>query len=398
VRKTIVFSLVVFVVLVSILLTGCQPAKAPSGAGTIKIGHIRPLTGHMAIAGQRMVKGAQLAFEEANYQVAGKKIELIVEDDAAEAEKAIDKARKLVEQDKVALILGPTVGGPQMAVSAYLNKAGIPCIHTNPSPVGVIMEKHQWTIQAGSAEPQEPSCMARYAYEQKGIKKVTVITSDFAPGHGFLNAFMATFKKLGGQVIQEQYPPMANPDYAPYLSAIKDADACVAWMDGTDAIKFLTQYEEFGMWKRMPIIPAFHGSFFAPFLIGALPPKAAAPIFGQLAPTPYSTLLDNATNKKFVANFIKRFQNTPEETESGPYTGALLVLAALKATNGDTTPAKLKQAILDLQIEGPEGPIRFDKEKMSAIRNMYISTIEKVGNDIVWKPIYTYKDVPPLGF
>ncbi len=397
-RKTIVFSLVVFVVLASILLTGCQPAPAPSGAGTIKIGHIRPLTGYMAIAGEKMIKGAQLAFELANYEVVGRKIEVIVEDDAAKPEMSIDKARKLVEQDKVALILGPTVGGTQMAVSAYLNKVGVPCIHTNPSPVGVIMEKHQWTIQAGGAEPQLPSTQAKHAYEKLGIRKVTVITSDFAPGHGFLNAFMDTFKRLGGQVIQEQYPPQANADYAPYLSAMKDADACVAWMDGTDAIKFLSQYEEFGMWKRMPIIAAFHGSFFAPFIVGALPAKAQEAVLGKLAPTPYSALLDNAANKKFLDAFRKRFNYTPDDSETGPYQGALIAMAALKATNGDTTPAKLREAILNVQIEGPEGPFHFDKEKMSSIKTIYICKVDKLGKEFALAPVATYSNVPPLGF
>ncbi len=292
-KAKILFIPVLIIIIASMVMVGCQPTPAtppaggppttaPPTAGVIKIGHIRPLTGHMAISGTQMIKGAQVAFDDVGNMVAGKKIEVIVEDDAAKPEMAVDKARKLIEQDKVALIIGPTVGGSQMAVSSYLEKVGIPCMHTNPSPAAVIMQKFQWTIQEGGAEPQEASAMARYSYEQAGVKKITVITADWAPGHGFLDAFMATFKKLGGTVIQEQYPPVASPDYAPYLAAMKDADACVAWFDGTDAVKFLTQYQDFGLWKRMPIIPAFHGSFFSPFLIEQLPPAAAAPIYGQI--------------------------------------------------------------------------------------------------------------------
>jgi len=235
-----------------------------------------------------MVKAAQLAFEEAGYLVAGKKIEIIVEDDASKAEVAIDKARKLVEQDKVALIIGPTSGGNQMAVSSYMAKVGVINIHTNPSPVGVFMQKHPWTIQAGGAEPQLPTSMGRYAYEQLGYKKVTIITADWAPGHGFLDAFMKTFKKLGGEVVQEQYPAYGSADFGSYLAAMKDADACVSWFEGAMATNFLSQYEEFGLGKKMPLIGAFHGTFIAPTAVKNLPAKAAESMIGEwlLLPIP----------------------------------------------------------------------------------------------------------------
>jgi branched-chain amino acid transport system substrate-binding protein len=398
-KAKILFISVLIVIVASMVMIGCQaPPPTPPTGGVIKIGHIRPITGHMAISGTRMIKGFQEAIDDAGSMVAGKKIEVIVEDDAAKPEMAVDKARKLIEQDKVAIIIGPTVGGSQMAVSAYMNKVGIPLMHTNPSPAGVIFEKHQWTIQAAGAEPQEPSVMAKYAFEQAGVKKITCITADWAPGHGFMDAFMGTFKKLGGQVIQEQYPPVASPDFAPYLAAMKDADACVCWFDGTDAVKFLSQYQEFGLWKRMPIIPTFHGSFFAPFLISQLPPAASAPIFGRFGPTPYLAGIDNAANKKFLELVKTKLNTVPDENESGPYSGALMLLAALKATNGDTTPAKLKQAIIDLQIEVPDGPVKFDKEKSSAIRNIYIGKFETVGGQIVQTPLFTYKEVPAMGY
>ena len=63
------------------------------------------------------------------------------------------------------------------------------------------------------------------------------------------------------------------------------------------------------------------------------------------------------------------------------------------------TPSKLRQAILDLNIEGAfQGPIRFDKEKMSSIKNVYICKVDKIGDEYVLNPVYTYKDVLPLGF
>jgi branched-chain amino acid transport system substrate-binding protein len=409
--RLIVLSLI-FTIIVSLIAAGCQspapsptpkpspsptPAPAPS-LPSIKIGHLRPLTGHQAQTGERMVRGFAFALEQAGYQVAGRKIEVLVEDDGSKPETAVDKARKLVENDKVSMIVGPTAGGSQMAVSAYLDKVGIPMLTTNPSPPGIIMEKHKWTVLTAGPYTLIASSMGRYAYEQLGMKKVNIMTADWAGGHGFLDAYMNTWKKLGGEVIQEQYPPLSTGDYGPYLANLKDADALVAWFDGADAIKFLSQYNDFGMWKRLPIVAAFHGSFFAPYVLAQLPSAASQAIVGRYTPTPYSSLLDIPANKEFVVNFKNKYNFTPEDTESGPYQGALIAMAALKATNGDTTPEKLREAILNVQIEGPEGPIRIDKDKKSVIKNIYICKVDKSGNEYIWVPVYTYKDVPPLGF
>jgi len=369
-----------------------------ASAKTIKIGHIRPLTGHMALAGKRMVRAAEFAFQEAGFQVAGHKIEIIVGDSGSNPAMAVDVAKKMVARDKVDLLLGPTVGGTQMAVSAYANKVGIPHVLTNPAPFGIVAKKHKWTVQSGGQEAQISSCMGRYAYENLGYKTATIITADWAPGHGFLNSFMGGFKKAGGKVIQEQYPPVRCNDYASYLAAFKDADMVSAWFDGTDAIRFLSQFHEFGIRKRMPLVAAFHGSFFAPFILYRLPPDVSAPIIGEYTPTPYTPLLETDVNKAFVKAFRDKYGETPEDTDTGPYQGSQVILAALKATGGDTTPDKLRDALLNVKIVGPEGEQQFDPRTMAAIKDIYIVTVEKTGKEFFWKEVHKYAKVPALGF
>jgi len=209
---------------------------------------------------------------------------------------------------------------------------------------------------------------------------------------------MGAFTKLGGEVIQEQYPPHNNMDYAPYLAALKDADAVVAWFDGTDSIRFLSQFHEFGIRQKMPLLAAFHGSFFAPFILRELPPEAADAIIGEYCPTPYTALLDINASKKFAEAWKAKYQYSPEDTDSGPYQGALLALAALEATNGDTSPEVLRDAILSVNITGPEGPIVFDRGTMCAIKNIYVVRVEMVEGEYSWIPVHTYEKVPPFGF
>ncbi len=142
---------------------------------------------------------------------------------------------------------------------------------------------------------------------------------------------------------------------------------------------------------------AFHGSFMANFTLAALPPADADAVVGDLVPTPYSPFLDTPFNKKWVADEQAKFGVLPDDTQSGPYEGAMLIMEALKATNGDTTPEKLRQALLAAKFEGPEGTIQFNQSPISAIKNVYICKVVKSGKDFTWQPVFSYDNVPPGG-
>jgi branched-chain amino acid transport system substrate-binding protein len=419
-KKSILF-IVVALLVVSIVVVGCQgkatapassaapaatsakpassaPASAAATGGVIKIGHLRPMTGSMAIVSQEMTAAFNWAFERVNYQVAGKTIQIIEGDSQGDPEKAIDAAKKLVENDHVALIVGPTQGGEMMGAAGYLNQVGIPQFITTQEPPPIIIQKMRWTLSSGGTELQSPAPMAKYALEKGNIKTVDALSGDFAPGHGFLGAFVGTFKKLGGTVQQEIYTPYPTQDFSPYLTSLKPADAMVAWLDGDQAIKLLTQYHEFGIDKKMPVIGASWGAFLAPYILGAMPSAAADACIGYLVPTAYTPLDDNPVNQQWVTDFKAKFGFTPEDTSAGAYQGAQIIIEALKATNGETDPEKLRQAILDVKFKSIFGDISFDASTGVRHMNMNISKIVKKDKEYLWQPVFTYQDVPPLGY
>ena len=207
---------------------------------------------------------------------------------------------------------------------------------------------------------------------------------------------MNGFKSKGGQVVQEQYTPFDCADFASYLANLKDADAVVAWFDGTTALRFLNQYHELGIRDRMPLVAAFNGPIFSPFILNQLPLETAEAIVGEYCPTPYTPLLDTEINKRFLEKWGAEMAE-PEDSYTSPYEGALLAIAALEATGGDTTPEKLRDAILGVSIEGPQGPIRFDPETKCAVKPIYITRVEKRDGVYVWVPVKTYTDIPPFG-
>ena len=148
----------------------------------------------------------------------------------------------------------------------------------------------------------------------------------------------------------------------------------------------------------MPLVAGFLGAFFHPWLVKGLPPEAADAIVGEYAPTQWSPFLETEVSERFVEAFNKKYGYTPEESESSPYLGVDVVLRALRATGGDTTPEKIRQAVLALDFENPEGRISFDPQTRFAIRDIYIGQITKRGENYIVLPVHAYKEVPPRGF
>ncbi len=387
-------SLLLFMVLAATLvLTGC-PKAAP--AGPIKIGVMYPLSGPLAMTGEHMVSGIKLGIEEAGYEVAGRKVELIIEDSGSMPDIALDKAKKLVEHDKVAMILGPLIGGTQLAVAPYMAKMGVPRLATHAAMAK--LAEYDWNFRVGGSQEQFASAMGVYAYDQMGLRTITYMSEDTYDGRVGFYSFVKAFQKRGGKVIQEQYSPFPAKDFGPELVALKDADAVAAWHHGGDTPMFLTQFHEFGIRKRMPLVGVFHGSFFEPYWLHAIPPAAADAMLGELTATAYSYYRDDEISKRFGDAFKQKYGFTPVDDEAAAYVGMHVALEMLKATGGDTSPEKLREALLALKWESAEGPSRIDPATRCAIRDVYIVKLDKIGKEYVHTPVYTYKDVPPGGF
>ncbi len=276
-----------------------------------------------------------------------------------------------------------------------MSQAGVPEIATHFNVLD--MSKYNWSFMCGGSTSQISGTMGLYAYQEMGLKTVTAISFEDTDGHNFLDPFLEQFKKNGGQVIQTQYTPRPCPDYAPFFAAFKKADAVVAWADGSDAIKFLNQYHEMGIRGKMPLVASFFGSFVETFILSALQPAAADAMIGEKAPTTYYPGLDNEVNKQFAQVMTQRLGYPPAEADSGAYVGGLVALKALQATNGDTNPEKLRQAIMALDIQTPESRLRFDPKTRFPLADVYIIKIDKVNGRIGWTPVKTYKEVPPSG-
>ncbi len=337
-----------------------------------------------------------LAFEDAGFEVAGRKIEVIVADSGGHASMAIDGARKLVEHDKVCTILGPITGDEKIAVADYMSKVGVPHLNTSPCPWPILMMP--WSIAGGGLEQQFCSAAGKYAAEVMHYKTLTAITSDANFARDFVTAFKAAFEAGGGKIIQEQYAPFPGNDFGSFLTNLKDNDAVAAWFQGSDSILFLTQVYEFGIRQRMPIYAIYFGNFMQSYLLSEMPKDAADACIGEITTTPYTPFIDTDVNRKFVAEYRQKFGVTPDDTGSTPYDGGNILLHALEANGSNTTPESLREAILNVDFLGVQGRVIFDKSLECRIRDVYVCKVDYVDGEYTWVPVFTYKDVPPAGF
>jgi branched-chain amino acid transport system substrate-binding protein len=208
---------------------------------SIKIGHICDLTGVEAMTGEVAKRALEFAVKSLGGQIAGRPVEIILGDAQGQPSVAVVVARKMVEQDQVAAIFGPTQIGQKTAVGGYIKTVGIPLFLYNPTPTG-ILGSNDWLVGTGGATPQLPSVMADYLYNELGYRKVHTLGMDNTGGRSYIDPFVEVFKKLGGTVVSQQWAPVPCPDFGPYLTTLSDADALVAWTSSADSLALWTAW------------------------------------------------------------------------------------------------------------------------------------------------------------
>jgi branched-chain amino acid transport system substrate-binding protein len=353
-------------------------------AEPIKIGAILDMTGPAAMLGPLFKDGITMALEENKNQVAGRRLELIVEDGATDPTTALEKARKLVERDKVKVIIGPLMGDAHLAIAPYLANKKV--LITTLYCGGIELAKYkQWLIYpttlAGLCIP-----LGYYAADV-GYKTMDMITSDYAGGHGFMKGVRMGFESKKGKVVQEVFPPVGTADFGPYLSTLKPAD-CVSYFvpNTAESSRVIVQYREFGI--KMPLLATTLDGDIPEHVMKELGDK----VIGLRGQASYIWQREDPVNKKWVQAMQKRFGRMPGGIEQNSYALASVILAGLKATGGNDSFNKLWPTVVKIKMQTPQGLLSFTREGV-AITDGYIVEGKVVKGRYLWDPIKVYPQV-----
>src|SRR5438128_1734922 len=290
-------------VAVLLLLAFVTPLLAPAApaaqGASIKIGFLAPLTGPFAQIGKDMVNGTELFLDEIKREVAGRKIELIVEDDEGNPATALNKSRKLVEQDKVHLLTGGLLANVGYALQPYVDGQRIPTTFPVIAADDITQRKPaKWIVRTGWTTSQPMHPFAEWVVKNTKYRKVAFIGMDYAFGYETVGGFQQVFEGQGGQIVQKIWTPLNTNDFAPFLSQIKrDADAVLALFVGRLALQFMKQYEETGLKGKLPLLGG--GTTTDESVL----PQMGDEAIGTITPLHYSQALDNLANQRFAKAF-----------------------------------------------------------------------------------------------
>lgn len=375
---------------------GCGGPASTTSTGPIKIGLVEPVTGDFATLGQGVVNGFNLALEEANYQVAGRSIQVVQDDEGGgDPTTAMNVVRKEVEGDNVNIMVGPFIGSSRMAVFPYLSSKKIPDFDATSD--ANLAYKYPYVYSVVPPMYSVPQPLGWFAYDQLGCRKIITIAEDIVPGHGFTDGFVNGFtKQRNGTIVQQQWTAPGAVDYSSYVVAAKDADACFAMMLPNEIGAFIVQANQMGLLKKMPLL--LEGTSVLPVMLKDLGPI----LMGHAWSHPeWQAFYDSVVNKNFISAYQAKYNSFPDFSNASGFTRGMIVLAVLQATNGDTNPDKIHEAMKALKIDTPEGIFSFtagnaDKSGVEGITTNFIEQVTQVNNQYVWSIYATYNNVQPV--
>jgi branched-chain amino acid transport system substrate-binding protein len=338
-------------------------AEAPVDADTILFGEVGSLTGAQATFGISTKNGIQMAIDEVNaaggVTVDGKakKIAVRVYDDQGKSEEAANAVTRLINQDKVVVILGEVASSNSLAMAPKAQAAGVPMItpsSTNPK----VTEVGDFIFRVCFIDPFQGTVMAKFATETLKAKNVAILKdnkSDYSLG--LTQFFTETFTKLGGTIVAEEAYSQGDTDFRGQLTAIKGKNPDAIYVPGyyTDVGVVARQARELGL--KVPLLGGDGWESEKLFELGG------SAINGSYFSNHYSSDDPTPRVQNFIKSYEQKYGGKPDSLGALGYDAAMVAIEAIKRT-GSVDGAKLKDAIAQTKEHpGIAGSITLDANR-----------------------------------
>jgi branched-chain amino acid transport system substrate-binding protein len=346
-------------------------------------------TGPLASGGIDMERALVQYLKEKNYTLAGRKVELFVGDSAGVPAQARTKIQELVERDKIQIMIGPLAAAEALAADDYIRQAQLLTLSVAAAEDLTQRRPNPWFTRGTATSAQCAHPMADYAYKELKMRRMVTIADDFAYGHEMSAGFQRVFEELGGKIVQKMFPPLTVPDYGTYLAQLKtNVDGIFLGFAGANGFRYLRQFNEYGLMKK--VVPV--GGMTA--LDEAVLRNMGDEALGIVTSCWYSAEIENAVNKRFVANFRVDWKYDPGFYAAATYTEAAVLEAALNQIKGriEDKPAFMKAVRALKNVETCRGPVSFDQYG-NVVGNNYIRKVERKDGRLVNRVIKTYPNV-----
>jgi len=324
------------------------PAILRAQRQPIKIGHLIPQSGFLSPMGEYMINAAKLAVEEINAAggVLGRQLQLVPEDDMNPGV-AVQKATKLIQQEKVDALMGTVSSAVCLAVMDVADRSKMLLVNTGSNSDEIRGKRcNYYTFSVEGSNSQYVNTIGRYLIKQKQYKRWYFLTSDYAFGHDLLRVSRTLLKKMGGAEIGSELIPTGTTDFSSYLLKVRNTKPDVVFQNlaGTDQTNFMKQYAEFGMTTEVA------GGLIDTLLMW---PVGVGAITGSF-PLLWWYDLPYEETKRFLAAFTKKYGKPPENQAWGDYYSTKAIAQAMQEA-GTTDSKKVVEAMEKIKFDGGKG-------------------------------------------
>jgi branched-chain amino acid transport system substrate-binding protein len=354
------------------------PQIARAQSNRIRVGFMLPYTGTYAQLGVAIENGVRMAIAEKGGKLGGRDIEWFKLDDESEPSKGVENASRLVQRDKVDVLIGTVHSGVQMGIQKVARESGVLNIIPNAGVHAATRALCAPNVFRTSFTNSQPTLALGKPMVERGLKKAVWITWKYAAGDEAFEGFRDSYTRAGGTVVKELGLPFPNVEFQALLTEIASIrpDAVACFFAGGGAAKFIKDYAAAGLKDKIPL---WGSGFLTEGVLQAAGPAAE----GIMTTMHYADSLDTPRNRQFRLDYAKTFKLQPDVYAVQGYDSGLLLAQGLAAVHGDIgNKAVLYKALETATIDSPRGKWTMSKAH-NPIQDMYLRRVEHGDNKVI---------------
>ena len=354
------------------------PGIVRAQSNKLRVGFMLPYTGTYAQLGVAIENGVRMAIAEHGGKLGGREIEWFKVDDESEPSKGVENANKLVQRDKVDVLIGTVHSGVQMGIQKVVRESGTLCLIPNAGVHAATRALCAPNVFRTSFTNSQPTLALGKPMVERGLKKAVWITWKYAAGDEAFEGFRDSYTKAGGTIVKQLGLPFPNVEFQALLTEIASLrpDAVACFFAGGGAAKFIKDYAAAGLKDKIPL---WGSGFLTEGVLQAAGPAAE----GIMTTMHYADSLDTPRNRQFRLDYAKGFKMQPDVYAVQGYDTGLLLAQVMEAVKGDFgNKAALYQALQTQTIDSPRGKWRMSKAH-NPIQDMYLRRVENGDNKVI---------------
>jgi branched-chain amino acid transport system substrate-binding protein len=367
-------------------------------ADKIKVGFFSTLEGPYTALGEDGQRGFDLAVMQHHNKAGGKELEIVRASSDASPDSALRAAKKLVEQEKVDILVAPLSGSEGIALRDYAKtqpqvtiingcSGALETTYITPAP-----NFFRFNIDGS----QMHKGLGQYIYDVKKFKKIATVGEDYSFVYTQVFGLALDYCPRGGEITKRIWVPLGTKDFGSVISGLPDdVDAIYLGLGGADALNFLNQYQQAGGHAKL-----IGGSIMVDQTILSSKGKAKEALIGTVSAGPQA---DSWDDPKWQA-FVKAYQNAwpPEKRFTGPslcatnyYDETLAMLQALDKVDGDLSDGhkKFREALATLVLVAPNGQMKLDSNRQAIGTSFVTEAVKDANGDLVSKVVQVVPNV-----